>query len=166
MLKVAFNTLNNKCPLFKLEKYNITCFLDTGANIPVWNGSTDYFVNKFKDCNPTKTIYHTSIGGFGIGEVEMPVYKLSNFELTDGKQKLVFRELYVAVEENRNRNFDLLITYSMFKGIGIVIKPNKANREISFATQQKSIFNTRLIADGNKLKYVESFLQEISTNIL
>lgn len=163
MLKVVFNTLNNTYPIFNIKKYNISCMLDTGANIPVWNGSLSLFKHKFKECNPIKTKYYSSIGGFGEGSTDMPVYKLSNFELTNGNQKFTFKELYIAVEENRKRNFDLLLTYSMFKSIHIIISPKQTNREIAFVTNKKHTFNTRITAENNQIRYTESYLQEFTS---
>lgn len=161
MLKVEFDTLHRNYPIFKIEKYDILCFLDTGANIPIWNGSIDLFLDTFKNCNPVKTGLHSQVGGFGIGTVNMPIYKISNFVLTDGKQTFIFKDLYIAVEENRKRNFDLLLTYSMFKSINMVIRPQKSNRKISFVTDSQMIFNTATRIEGKELKYIECYIQAI-----
>ena len=163
MLKVEFNTLYRNYPIFKIARYGISCLLDTGANIPVWNGSVDLFLDTFKNCNPLKTDLYAQVGGFGIGTVRMPVYKLTNFVLTDGKQAFTFKDLHIAVEENRKRSFDLLLTYSMFKSINIVIKPQKLNRRISFVTGDTVLFNTEIRTEGNELKYTECYMQEVET---
>lgn len=159
MLKVEFNTLNNSYPIFKMN--DISCFLDTGANIPVWNGSVELFLHKFKEYSPVRTDLVAPISGFGKGTSMMPVYKLVNFILTDGKQTFTFKNLHIAIEENRKRNFDLLLTYSMFKSINIVIKPQKSNRRISFVTGDQVLFNTTIRTDGNEIKYTECYMQEI-----
>lgn len=159
MIQIGFNTLDDKYPIFKLGRYKIICLLDTGANIPVWNGSVKAFLSKFKECSPIKTEYYASIGGFGRGAENMSVYKINNFELTDGKSRLIFKELYIAVEENRTRNFDLLLTYSMFKMINIVIRPKKTNREIVFVTSKQYVFDTYVDIKDGILKYTESYLQ-------
>lgn len=165
MHKLIFNTLDDEVPIFKVKNYKISCFLDTGANIPVWNGKLSSFLSTFKKCDPTKTDMIVNMGGFGEKTVQMEVYRINNFELADGKQRLVFKTLYIAIEESRKRAFDLLLTYSMFKNINILVIPLVLNRQIVLATNKQYVFDTSCkIAQVNKngkeiLLYTESYAQ-------
>ena len=48
----------------------------------------------FKNCKPINTNIVASIGGFGNGTVDMAIYKINNFVITNNKQSITYKELY------------------------------------------------------------------------
>ena len=88
----------------------ISTLVDTGASLPVWVGDLDLFESYFPDC--TEDDSETLISGFGKGIEIAPVYRIPEFELSDGSDSIKFMNLLVAVIQ-RDYSFDMILSFPM-----------------------------------------------------
>lgn len=97
---------------------DIDCLIDTGARVPVWCSGEHLL----------KTYYPMSIRqnavfilrGFGKGYEISPVYLIPEFILSDGKQSIHYRNMFIAIT-NRDFTFDMILSYNMFNKMNISI---------------------------------------------
>lgn len=95
------------------EGDDISCMMDTGANVPIWFMGEKFLQIRYPSA--TKTDCLTIIHGLGKGPlVDVPVWNIPEFVLTDDSgQKLVFHDLYIPVIEAKQYSFNMLIPLTM-----------------------------------------------------
>ncbi len=107
-------------PIIKIvhKATHIACLFDTGANIPVWCSGEEELKYYYKDCYKQNAVF--MLAGFGKGQELAKAYIIPNFELSDGKNTIHYKNLLVAVIE-RDFSFDMILSYTMFNKMNISI---------------------------------------------
>lgn len=104
---------------YSTEVDDLNILLDTGATKPVWNGNSDTLTANFPDAEITE--YKTTVSGFGgVSKNIREVWKIPYFELvdkTDKDKKYVIRNLLVAVVDDINIGFNLILSATLFKKV-------------------------------------------------
>jgi hypothetical protein len=105
---------------------NPLCLIDTGANTPVWCRGEADLKEYYPDCVKENSVF--IISGFGTGIEIADVYKIPDFVLSDGKNKIYYKDLLIAVI-NRDFSFHMIISYTMLNKMNISIETfeNKDN---------------------------------------
>ena len=95
------------------EGSDISCMVDTGANVPIWFMGENFL--KLRYPSAVKTEQLTIIHGLGKEPiVDVPVWKIPKFVLTDDEGKsIVFHDMYIPVIEAKNYSFNMLIPLTM-----------------------------------------------------
>jgi hypothetical protein len=105
----------------------INTLVDTGASFPVWLGGVTTFLEQFP--NSRQANAETIIRGFGHGFEVAPVFIIPLFELSDGTNKIAYRNLPIAVIK-RDYTFSMIISFTML---------NKMNFSYVSYTNRKEI---------------------------
>lgn len=124
MINLKFNIKrrNNSydMPIIKLKQNGISidCLLDTGARIPVWCAGESEFKVVFPESKPLNAVFLLS--GFGTGNESARVYMIPDFVLTDGKEKIHYKNLLIAVMK-KDVSVSLILSYTMFNKMNLSI---------------------------------------------
>lgn len=102
----------------KLNNTALRCLIDTGARIPVWCSGEDELKAQFPQCVKMDAVFLLS--GFGKEYEFATVYCIPNFILSDGKSKIYYHNMVVAVV-NRDFSFDMILSYSIFNKMNVSI---------------------------------------------
>jgi hypothetical protein len=90
------------------------CLIDTGANLPVWCSSEQGLIQYYNKAVPLTGV--SILRGFGKEYEVCKVYKIPDFVLTDGKSKIHYIDLPIAVVD-RDYNFEVILSYTMLSHI-------------------------------------------------
>lgn len=94
------------------------CLIDTGARVPVWCAGESLLKTYYPKCVKQNEIF--ILNGFGTGFEVADVYLIPDFKLFDGKQKIHYLNMLVAVTD-RDYTFNLILSYNMFNKMNISI---------------------------------------------
>ena len=99
-----FNSENGK---------EISCMIDTGANVPIWFMGEDFLKKKYPSAVKTDKI--TVIHGLGENPLwDVPVWQIPEFILTDDEgETLLFHDLLLPVIEAEQFSFNMLLPLTM-----------------------------------------------------
>lgn len=97
---------------------NFDCLIDTGARVPVWCAGVQVLKVYYPDCVRQAAIF--ILRGFGRGYEVVDVYKIPDFILSDGRQRIHYRNMLVAVTD-RDYAFNMILSYNMFNKMNISI---------------------------------------------
>lgn len=99
--------------IYVSEGSDISCMVDTGANVPIWFMGERFLKLRYPSASKTDRL--TIIHGLGKEPlIDVPVWKISEFVLTndDGK-KMVFHDMLMPVIEPKQYSFNMLIPLTM-----------------------------------------------------
>lgn len=96
--------------LNKGTRTNCKTLIDTGASIPVWVSGLNNFLFQFPDAYEIQCEYLVS--GFGTGKEVASIYIIPEFVLSDGKEKIIYHKLPVAIID-RDFSFNMIISNTM-----------------------------------------------------
>lgn len=168
MINLKFNLyrvkgIYNK-PVIKniCNRYKMRCLVDTGARVPVWCSGEKELLSYYPSCQKQNAIFILS--GFGKGYEIANVYTIPDFILSDGKSKIVFKNLVVAVID-KDFSIDLILSYTMFNKMNISIdtfsnRNSFHNVDPNFkVASQKSVYNVgyRLLNTDNIISNFRSY---------
>lgn len=148
---------------------DVIAIIDTGAIKSIWNGNTKTLKQCFPQAVPTN--YITTVSGFG-GEstTDRRIWEIPVFELTDdedSKKKYVLHNFLVAVVDDRNLGFDLVIAASALKKVNYgIFNMGKSKDKLVIACSDRKyccvVGKTK--AEGKYIRVNEfsSFLQDDS----
>lgn len=124
MISLKFNLqrvkdiYSNPVILNRVNNSEVTCLVDTGARVPVWCSGEKTLLACYPDCTKQNAIFILS--GFGKGYEIASVYMIPNFILSDGRSKLVYKNLLVAVIA-KDFSVDMILSYTMFNKMNISV---------------------------------------------
>ena len=94
------------------EKGDLTYLIDTGADTPVWCKGEDEFLDLYPYAEKLNSKFVLS--GFGKEPEIVDVFRLSEFDLTDGNDHVIYKNLVLAVTNRPQINVDLILPSSLF----------------------------------------------------
>lgn len=100
------------------DNINIKCLVDTGATMPVWCAGEQLLLSYYPKA--VKQNCMTILNGFGKGYEKASVYKIPDFVLSDGKNKIHYINLLVAVMD-RDYSFEMILSYTMFSRMNLSV---------------------------------------------
>ncbi|MCM1088555.1 MAG: hypothetical protein NC318_07515 [Blautia sp.] len=139
----------------------IQCLLDTGARVPVWCAGKEELKSYYTDCYKQDAVFLLS--GFGKGQEIADVYVMPDFELSNGKSAIHYKDLLIAVID-KDFSFNMILSYTMFNKMNVSINTfssrNGAHNMIPNLkiTSLKEMYNVRY-----KLADLSGYNQEIIT---
>lgn len=122
MINLKFNLKRGKnaydMPLINITHKNtqIACLIDTGARVPVWCAGENELISYYPECKKLDAVFLLS--RFGRGQEIAKVYMIPNFELSDGKNSIHYKNLLLAVI-NKDFSFNMILSYTMFNKLNI-----------------------------------------------
>ena len=131
----------------------IQCLLDTGARVPVWCSGEEELKSYYKDSYEQNAVFLLS--GFGKGQEMAKVYVIPDFELSDGKNTIHYKDLLIAVID-KDFSFNMILSYTMF---------NKMNMSINAFTTNDGAHKEApnlTIASPNAIYHVRYKLADLS----
>ena len=145
-------------PVFELIINNqiVRCMLDTGADMPVWCGSSRTFHRAFPDAQLDKHCYEH--GGFGKGSERVQVYEINNFKIYDEYDYILFRSMFLAVSFDRRFGCDLIISATVFgKTNYSILNITKERYPILRVESPKDVLTARVQIVQNEVRKLYSF---------
>lgn len=143
---------------------DISCMIDTGANVPIWFMGEDYLKLWYPSAYKTEklTIIH------GLGEkplLDVPVWIIPEFSLTDDfGEVLVFHNLFIPVIEARKFSFNMLMPLTMLNRAKFSFDYKSSATHASFSIESdKPDFYIRpiYVHDNNRyLNRIQAFFEE------
>ena len=124
MINLKFKLLKRNGTFATTVIQNITkigpldCLVDTGARLPVWCSTERDFLNVYPNAIKLNAI--SFLSGFGHGTEQVSLYKIPDFELSDGSKTIHFINLIVALL-NKDFTFDMILSYTMLNKMNISI---------------------------------------------
>lgn len=146
-------------PVFYVN--DLRCMYDSGAHFPVWCSSFSFFCDSFPDA--TKQDGKFLISGFGNEKgtaTEVDVYCIPEFKVSD---ELVFRNLYVALELDRQFGCDLILSDTMFDKMSCNVDRLDQNRPLLRIQHKKDLYYVAPAYSAENSKYytdIYNFTQE------
>ncbi len=143
---------------------NITCMIDTGANVPIWFMGENYLIKRFPSARITNRL--TIINGLGQGALlDVPVWEIPEFIINDDcGEKIVFQNLLVPVINAMEYSFDMVIPLTMLNRTKFSFDYMKsANYGYFTIESEKESFFVRPLYYPDNDKYlnkIQAFVQE------
>ena len=144
-----------------INKFELSCLVDTGANTPIWFAGVDYLKECFKGAEETP--YKTIISGLGQKPyVNVPVYKIPVFKLVGIEVgELIYHDLLIPVLEAKKANTDMIISLTMLNRMDFSFSYNnsitKGYLNITFS---KPNYYIKPIFSHNLLDKIQVFYQD------
>lgn len=129
-------------PVFASQKNTtndrFSCMLDTGAGIPVWCTGVETLKETFSKAIAKPTL-KSVLSGFGIGCEIGEVYYIPSIELSNGKDSVIFKEVYLPVVNKGTFGADLILPSSILKNCNILLSQNEKIRKKELFFQGRSL---------------------------
>ena len=106
------NVLSRQIFEYQINGWNVLMMYDSGAQIPVWCRSEEFFCKVFP--NAKKTDFYCEISGFGRETERSNVYIIPLFELSGKDVSFKIKNLLVAALFKPFIGCDLLLSETMF----------------------------------------------------
>ncbi len=167
MSKILSLQLSNRSakPIFTtitLADKQIKCMLDTGADMPVWCGSEGLLKIVFPKVELVDKKFLLS--GFGRKPEVADIYKIPEFIIQAEKEKLTFKNLYMASSFGRNFGCDLILSATMFKHMDYAILNRKRGTSVLEITYDRDIYYTQLIPNQRRSDFIDKIFSFSSEN--
>lgn len=137
---------------------NIEMLFDTGADTPVWCSGLELFKRIFPMAILEK--YQFLLSGFGrsqgellsfvknlndgeIKEYIVDVYRIPEFVLESGGQRIVWRDLRVAVTNRETLGVNMILPCTMFRGMVLRVCQSRIINEIEIISP-KTVVNVKV----------------------
>lgn len=146
------------------EGMDITCLIDTGANVPIWFTGDRILKMCYPSAKPTDKL--TIIKGLGQGPLlNVPIWKIPEFVMKDEYgNKIVFYDLLIPVIEAKKYAFDMLIPLTMLNRLKFSFDYKKAANYGYFTIEaEKDNYYIRPLYYPDNDKYlnrIQAFAQE------
>lgn len=146
-----------------LLKEDITCLIDSGADVPVWTRGSDKLLGSYqaKQIQGKKFL----LSGFGKEAEIVDVYSISDLELKDegGTDRIVFKNLTVACTERPYMVANLILPATAFSHMNYTIKNIEVENpvvEIYHTKTEYSVSPVYSSVDNRIVERVYSFTNE------
>lgn len=165
MLKELVLKLISKRSVFQIDL--MRCMYDSGAYFPVWCSSYKKFCDFFPDA--VKLDGKFLLSGFGstTGKAkEVDVYCIPELKISE---ELVFRNVPVALELDREFGCDLILSDSMFDKMSCTVDRLESNSPVLRIKHKKDVYHiTPIISTVNSNYYTSicNFSQEPVDSVL
>ena len=92
---------------------DISCMIDTGANVPIWFMGENFLKLRFPSAHLTDKL--TIIHGLGKEPLlDVPVWNIPEFVMTDDNgEKIIFHDLLIPIIKASRYSFNMLIPLTM-----------------------------------------------------
>lgn len=146
---------------------DICCLYDSGAYFSVWCSSLKIFKDSFPDA--VKLDGKFILRGFGSTKSkfrEVEVYCIPELKISD---ELVFRNVPVALDLDREFGFDLVLSDSMFDKMSCTVDRLESNSPVLRIQHKKDVYHiTPIISTVNSNYYTSicNFSQEPVDSVL
>ena len=143
---------------------DITCMIDTGANVPIWFMGDELLKLHYPSSKPINIM--TIINGLGKKPLlNVPVWKIPEFSMNDGNgKKIVFHDLIVPVIDAKKFAVNMLIPLTMLNRTKFSFDYVKsANYGYFTIESEKESFFVRPLYYPDNDKYlnkIQAFVQE------
>lgn len=140
-------------PIFKanINKKITTCMLDTGADIPVFCKGTELFNEWVKDIDGVSAFQDSSIGGFGKNPENTILYHIPDFQFSDGKNGITYKNIKIAVLLKPSIPCDIILSASLFMKMKytincfkeqhcLIIESEKSDYGVGFYERKETIY--------------------------
>ena len=116
------NTKSRPAIYVEANDAKIKCLIDTGADTPVWTSGEELLLKAFPDAKLQKDLYF-DLGGFGVGNEKVPVYKIEEFIIKSDydDEYIVFKNLLVACCTRDRISYPMILSATMLKHINYSI---------------------------------------------
>lgn len=145
-----------------LLKEDITCLIDTGANIPVWTRGSQKLINAFQASliKDKKFI----LSGFGKVAEKVDAFRISDFVLSgDGDDKIVFKSMIIACTERPAMVANMILPATAFNHMNYLIHNVGIDNPVVEIEHDKNEYAMGAICsniDGTIIDRVYSFANE------
>lgn len=141
----------------------LKCLIDTGADTPVFYMGETVLKALYPDAYYKKDI---KIAGFGGNGLLHPLWCIPKFEFSNGKNKIIINNLYIALVNAKNPKFDILLSITVFSRVSIELSMNRGTLIVDSARKE---YNGYIAVDAeskeesfNVLMMEESIIDEDS----
>lgn len=141
-----------------INEEHILCLYDTGANISVWTGSINSFTALYKDA--VRVLQRHLISGFGGDGEYYDVYKIPTVTLSNGTDNYVIHNLFVAVGEEKDYGFKLLLSAGIFAKAKVIL--DNVDKSMTIESERGEYYMTLAVTDGS----TTVFEQECETSVV
>lgn len=170
-MNLKFNVLLGEImPVIRCDGMRL--LFDTGASTPVWCQNEDTFIKKFPSAK--KMNYKFLLTGFGRNEAELinflrnfnkkdaasyfvDVYNIPEFILETNEERIVWKNLNVAVTSRRFSGVHMILPSTMFRGMKFIFDQARINPEIII----ESLHSTRYMSVELNNRFSPEILQYI-----
>lgn len=124
---------------------HILCLYDTGANISVWTGSINSFIALYKDAE--RVLQNHLISGFGGDGEYYDVYRVPSVTLSNGTDDYTIHNLFVAVGEEKDYGFKLLLSAGIFAKAKVIL--DNVDKSMTIESERGEYYMTLAVTDGS-----------------
>ena len=104
------------------------------------------------------------LSGFGRKPEVADIYKIPEFIIQAEKEKLTFKNLYMASSFGRNFGCDLILSATMFKHMDYAILNRKRGTSVLEITYDRDIYYTQLIPNQRRSDFIDKIFSFSSEN--
>jgi len=143
---------------------DISCMIDTGANVPIWFMGEDFLKLRYPSARKTDKL--TIIHGLGKDPiVDVPIWNIPKFVIIDDNgENLIFHDMPMPVLNARQYSFNMLIPLTMLNRMRFTFDYFKSSVYAYFTieTDKTDYYIRSIYLPGNPvyLNRIQAFLQD------